>query len=50
MKDAFSESDLPFVVDVLDTADTSETFRRIIEPQLLAVQEASPAMMPLPAE
>jgi predicted nucleotidyltransferase len=29
--DAFSESDLPFKVDVLDWAATSTTFRRIIE-------------------
>lgn len=31
LKDAFAESNLPFRVDVIDWADTSESFRRIIE-------------------
>ena len=31
LKDAFAESDLPFRVDVVDWAATSEAFRRIIE-------------------
>ena len=31
LKDAFAESNLPFRVDVIDWASTSETFRRIIE-------------------
>ncbi|MBT1072810.1 nucleotidyltransferase family protein [Pelotalea chapellei] len=31
LKDAFTESNLPFRVDVIDWASTSDTFRRIIE-------------------
>ena len=31
LKDAFAESNLPFRVDVIDWASTSETFRGIIE-------------------
>ena len=31
LKDAFAESNLPFRVDVVDWAATSEAFRRIIE-------------------
>ena len=31
LKDAFAESNLPFRIDVIDWASTSETFRRIIE-------------------
>ena len=31
LKDAFTESNLPFRVDVIDWASTSETFRGIIE-------------------
>ncbi len=30
LKDDFSESDLPYKVDVVDWADTSATFRKII--------------------
>jgi len=40
LKDAFSESDLPFKVDVLDWAVTSERFRRIIEKEHVVVQAA----------
>ena len=31
LKDDFSESDLPYKVDVVDWATTSESFRKIIE-------------------
>lgn len=31
LKDAFAESNLPFRVDVVDWASTSEAFRKIIE-------------------
>lgn len=31
LKDAFAESNLPFRVDVIDWASTSETFRGIVE-------------------
>jgi type I restriction enzyme, S subunit len=33
LRDAFSESDLPFTVDIVDWATTSEGFRKIIEGQ-----------------
>ncbi len=40
LKEAFSASNLPFMVDVLDWASTTESFRRFITPQLALVQEA----------
>jgi type I restriction enzyme S subunit len=36
---AFSESDLPFKVDVVDWATTSESFRRIIESDRVVLTE-----------
>ena len=36
--DAFAESDLPWRVDVVDWASTSESFRRIIERDRVVVQ------------
>jgi predicted nucleotidyltransferase len=39
MKDAFSESNLPFRVDVVDWASTSEAFRGIIEKAFEVVVE-----------
>lgn len=39
MKEDFSESDLPFKVDVLDWATTSEEFRRVIENKCEVLQE-----------
>ena len=41
LADAFSESDLPWKVDVVDWATTSEAFRRIIEKDRV--------VLPLPA-
>lgn len=38
MKEAFSESSLPFKVDVVDWAVTKETFRRIIEKEFVVVR------------
>ncbi len=38
--EAFSESDLPYRVDVVDWATTDEQFRRIIERDKVVVQEA----------
>lgn len=38
LAEAFSESDLPWRVDVVDWATTSETFRRIIERDKVVVQ------------
>lgn len=40
LADAFSESDLPFKVDVVDWATTSESFRRIIESERVVLSEA----------
>jgi predicted nucleotidyltransferase len=31
LRDAFSESDLPFKVDIVDWAEISESFRKVIE-------------------
>jgi type I restriction enzyme S subunit len=41
LSDDFSESDLPFKVDVVDWATTSESFRNIIERDKVVVQTAS---------
>lgn len=40
LADDFSESDLPWKVDVVDWATTSESFRRIIERDKVVVQRA----------
>ena len=40
MKEAFSESDLPFKVDVLDWATTSDEFRSVIEKEYEVVQKS----------
>ena len=39
LKEAFSTSNLPFMVDVLEWASLAESFRRIIEAPLITVQE-----------
>ena len=39
--EAFSESDLPYRVDVVDWASTGESFRKIIERDRVVVQEAA---------
>ena len=44
LREAFSESDLPFRVDVLDWAETSEGFRRIIEQVNEVIREADEAV------
>lgn len=41
LAEAFSESDLPWKVDVLDWASTSEAFRHIIDAHHVVVQEAA---------
>ncbi len=38
LKDAFSESDLPWKVDIVDWALTSEQFRKIIQKQFEVIQ------------
>jgi predicted nucleotidyltransferase len=40
LKEAFSESDLPFKVDVLDWSVTNERFRRVIEKEWVVVRAA----------
>ncbi|MDO8311990.1 MAG: hypothetical protein Q7T25_08630, partial [Sideroxyarcus sp.] len=40
LSDAFSDSDLPWKVDVVDWSITSESFREIIEQQRVVLQEA----------
>ena len=42
MSEDFSESDLPWKVDVLDWATTSESFKAIVERQRVVVQRATP--------
>lgn len=41
MKESFSESNLPFKVDVVEWADTSPQFRKIIEDRHEVLQEAA---------
>jgi predicted nucleotidyltransferase len=43
LREDFSESDLPFRVDVLDWATTSEPFRRIVEQDNVVIQPAPSA-------
>ncbi|MGH8526438.1 MAG: restriction endonuclease subunit S, partial [Gammaproteobacteria bacterium] len=43
LRDAFSESSLPYKVDVVDWATTSESFRKIIERDKVVVQRAGPS-------
>jgi type I restriction enzyme S subunit len=40
LQDAFSESDLPMKVDIVDYVTTSETFRKIIEEQKVILHTA----------
>ena len=40
VRDAFSESDLPFRVDVVDSATVDRAFAALIEPDLVTVQRA----------
>jgi len=44
LADDFSESDLPWKVDVVDWATTTDGFRRIIETDRVAVRLADPAV------
>jgi uncharacterized protein len=39
LKEAFSESDLPFKVDVVDWAATGKGFREIIESQTVVIKD-----------
>jgi type I restriction enzyme S subunit len=42
LAEALSESDLPWMVDVIDWATTSPVFRRIIESQRQLIQKPEP--------
>ena len=44
MQEAFSDSDLPFRVDLLDWALAAPNFRRIVEQDRFVLQAASAAM------
>jgi type I restriction enzyme, S subunit len=46
IEDDFSESDLPWKVDVVDWATTSETFRAIIERDKVEIQQANASAWP----
>ena len=39
LKDAFTESDLPFKVDIVDWAVTNERFRVVVQKEYLVIQE-----------
>lgn len=41
LREAFSESDLPFRVDIIDWATTSESFRKIVEARYVVLQLSS---------
>ncbi len=41
LKDAFSESNLPFRVDVLQWCRINPEFKKVIQPQLQAIRKAS---------
>ena len=40
LREAFSESDLPFKVDLMDWAVTGEAFRRVVEQDYKVIQPA----------
>ena len=43
LREAFTESDLPFKVDLLDRATTGEGFRRLVEPESVLLREPAAA-------
>ena len=43
LSDDFSESDLPYKVDIVDWATTSESFRKIIEQDKVVMQKGKPS-------
>ena len=47
LAEEFSESDLPFKVDVVDWATTSERFRQIIRKEYVVLQEQKDALKEL---
>lgn len=47
IKDAFADSNLPFMVDIIDWAATKENFRRIIREEYVVVQNGKQVQNPL---
>lgn len=43
LREAFVESDLPWKVDLVDLASSSDTFRRIVQSRRVRLQAAAPA-------
>jgi len=41
IKDAFADSDLPFMVDIIDWATIEENFRRIIRQEYVVIQKGT---------
>lgn len=50
LRDEFSESDLPFKVDIVDWATTKESFRRIIEKEFMILQKRPREVKPTKGE
>ena len=48
LKEAFTESDLPFKVDVIDWATTSERFQAIVRKRYQVIQQSRPPAPPIP--
>lgn len=46
IKDAFADSNLPFMVDIIDWAAAKENFRRIIREEYVVVQNSKQAQNP----
>ena len=46
LREALTESDLPFKVDLLDWAATGEAFRRIVEQEGVVVQDRADGASP----
>lgn len=47
LADAFEQSDLPWRVDLVDWATTSDAFRRIIERDHIVIQAGEPGLHPV---
>ena len=46
LQEAFSESDLPFRVDILDWAITADSFRHIVSERKVVLQQAAELRLP----
>ena len=45
LKEAFTESDLPFKVDIVDWADTKEDFKKLIKQKRIRIQKGAREML-----